>query len=71
MATRSMARCVWAPMGERPIAIGHRRFEWLYVTGFVEPATGSTVWNISNSICKQMFEAVLAGFAKTIGVGRK
>jgi hypothetical protein len=33
---------VWAPIGERPIALGHHRFEWLYVTGFVEPATGST-----------------------------
>jgi hypothetical protein len=28
-----------APVGERPIALGHHRFEWLYVTGFVEPAT--------------------------------
>jgi len=41
------------------------------VTGFVEPATGRTVWNISNSICKQMFEAILADFAKSTGAGRK
>jgi len=62
---------VWAPVGDRPVAIGHHRFEWLYVTGFVEPATGRTVWNISNAICKEMFEAVLADFAKSIGVGKK
>jgi transposase len=62
---------VWAPVGDRPIAIGHHRFEWLYVTGFVEPATGRTVWNISNAISKEMFEAVLADFAKSIGVGKK
>jgi hypothetical protein len=42
------------------------RFEWLYVTGFVEPATGHTVWNVSN---KEMFEAILADFARSIGAG--
>ena len=59
----SITRGVWAPIGERPIALGHHRFEWLYVTGFVEPATGATVWNISNGICKPLFELVLADFA--------
>jgi hypothetical protein len=46
-----------APTGERPIALGHHRFEWLYVTGFVEPATGETVWNVSNNISKVCFGA--------------
>jgi hypothetical protein len=41
------------------------------VTGFVEPATGRTVWNISNSICKEMFEAILLDFAKSTGAGNK
>ena len=68
---KPITRGVWAPIGERPIAVGHHRFEWLYVTGFVEPATGRTVWNISNSICKAMFEAVLADFAKSVGAGKK
>ena len=68
---KPITRGVWAPIGERPIAVGHHRFEWLYVTAFVEPATGKTVWNISNAICKEMFEAVLADFAKSIGVGKK
>jgi hypothetical protein len=31
---------VWAPIGERPIALGYHRYEWLYVTGFVAPASG-------------------------------
>jgi transposase len=41
------------------------------VTGFVEPATGRTAWNISNSICKEMFEAILLDFAKSTGAGNK
>ena len=60
---------MWAPIGERPIALGHHRFEWLYVTGFVEPATGQTVWNVSNAVCKKMFERILDDFAKSVGAG--
>ena len=68
---KPITRGVWAPVGERPIAHGHHRYEWLYVYGFVEPATGSTVWNVANAVCKEMFEAVLADFAASIGAGRK
>ena len=32
---KPILRRVWAPRGERPIAPGHHRFEWLYVTAFV------------------------------------
>lgn len=39
------------------------------MTGFVEPATGRTVWNIANAICKPLFEAILADFAKSVGAG--
>jgi len=39
------------------------------VTGFVEPASGRTVWNIANAVCKEMFELVLADFAKSVGAG--
>ncbi len=40
------------------------------MTGFVEPATGATVWNISDGIGKQLFELVLADFAKSVGAGK-
>ena len=66
---KPIVRGVWAPVGERPIALGHHRFEWLYVTGFVEPATGQTVWNVANAVCKEMFELILADFAKSVGTG--
>jgi hypothetical protein len=56
-------------ISERPIALGHHRFEWLYVTGFVEPATGRTVWHVSNAISRGLFELVLADFAKSVGAG--
>ena len=68
---KPITRGVWAPKGERPLALGHHRYEWLYVHGFVEPTTGRTMWNVSNAVCKEMFEAVFADFAKSIGVGNK
>ena len=67
---KPILRGVWAPKGERPIAIGHHRYEWLYVWGFVEPVSGATVWNVSNAVCKEMFEAILADFAKSVGAGQ-
>src|SRR6476661_7834321 len=34
---RPIIRRVWAPKGQRPIALGHHRYKWLYVTAFVQP----------------------------------
>ena len=56
---------MWAPLGERPIADGHHRFDWLYVTAFVSPATGETFWYVSNGVSKEFFAALLETFART------
>lgn len=66
-----MIRRVWAPIGERPIAHGHHRFEWLYVTAFVSPATGECFWYVSNGVSKPLFEALLNLFAQEAGAGRR
>ena len=62
-------RSVWSPKGERPIALGHHRFKWLYVTAFVAPATGETVWYLSNGVSKPFFEGLLHAFAREVGAG--
>ena len=51
-------------LGERPIAHGHHRFDWLYLTAFVSPATGETFWYVSNGVSKEFFEALLETFAR-------
>jgi len=63
-------RRVWAPRGQRPVAPCHHRFEWLYVTVFVSPATGESFWYLSNGVSKRMFEDILALFAREAGAGR-
>jgi DDE superfamily endonuclease len=67
---KPITRRIWAPKGQRPIALGNHRYEWLYVWGFVEPETGNTVWNISNGVCKELFERILADFAKSVQAGK-
>ena len=60
---------MWAPVGERPIAYGHHRFDWLYVTAFVSPASGETFWYVSNGVSKEFFEALLETFAREVAAG--
>jgi hypothetical protein len=67
---KPILRGVWAPGGRRPIAVGHHRFEWLYVTGFLAPSTGEVIWYISTGIDKALFERMLATFAAETGAGK-
>jgi transposase len=68
---KPITRRVWAPRGERPTALGHHRYEWLYVTAFVRPASGEAFWYLSTGISKPSFEALLAKFAEEAGAGRE
>ena len=70
LGLKPILRRLWAPRGERPVAVGHHRFEWLYVTAFVSPATGESFWYLSTGVSKQDFEDVLALFAREAGAGR-
>ena len=67
---KPITRRVWAPRGQRPIAPCHHRFEWLYVTAFVSPATGESFWYLASSVGKALFEETLALFAREAGAGR-
>jgi transposase len=70
LGLKPILRRVWAPKGERPVALGHHRYEWLYVTAFTQPTSGETVWYLSNGVSKPFFAALLAAFARETGAGR-
>ena len=55
---------MWAPKGQRPIALGHHRYKWFYVTAtaFVQPISGEVFWYVSNGVSKPFFAALLALF---------
>src|SRR5215217_1631187 len=67
---KPILRRVWAPKGQRPIALGHHRYKWLSVTAFVQPISGETFWYVSNGVSKPFFAGLLALFAREAGAGR-
>src|SRR5688572_29339867 len=67
---KPIIRRVGAPKGQRPIALGHHRYKWLYVTAFVQPISGETFWSVSNGVSKPFFAGLLALFAREAGAGR-
>jgi len=69
LGLKPILRKVWAPRGCRPIAPGHHRFQWLYLYGFVRPATGEVVWFIADGVDTALFSALLASFAAEVGAG--
>jgi DDE superfamily endonuclease len=69
LGLKPVTRRVWAPVGERPIAHGHHRFDWLYVTAFASPATGETFWYVSNGVSKEFLAALLETFAREAEAG--
>ena len=66
---KPILRKIWAPRGCRPIAQGHHRFQWLYLYGFVRPATGEVVWFIVDTVDTAVLSLILAAFACDVGAG--
>ncbi len=64
-------RRVWTLRRSRPLAVVHHRYRWLYVYGFVRPATGRTFWLILPTVNKELFRRALSEFAKAVGVDEK
>ncbi|MCW2240637.1 transposase [Azospirillum canadense] len=51
------------------MALGHHRFDWLYVAGFVRPSTGQVIWFLADTVSTALFSAPLAAFAREVGAG--
>lgn len=66
---KPILRKVWARRGQRPLALGHQRFQWLYVYGFVRPSTGEVVWYLADAVNAALFGAILTAFAREVGAG--
>ena len=62
-------RRVWAPVGRRPVVAVRPRYEWVWVYGFVRPATGTTEWVLLPHVNTEAMSRVLAHFAAAVGAG--
>jgi transposase len=63
-----VVRRVWAPQGQRPTAHVHRKYEWLYVYGFVRPRTGQSWWCLLPTVTVPAMNLALATFARDEGI---
>jgi hypothetical protein len=70
LGLKPILRRVWAPRGQRPLAESAHRYAWLYLFGFVEPASGRSSWWILPTVRTSLMSEVLAHFAKEVGAGR-
>lgn len=63
-----VVRRVWALRGQRPTAWVHRRYEWLYVYGFVRPTTGQSWWCLLPTVNTAAMTLALRAFARDEGI---
>lgn len=69
LGLKPILRKVWARKGQRPVVTVHPRYEWLYVYGFVRPATGQTYWLILPLVNTHAMNLALTEFARDVGAG--
>ncbi len=63
---KPILRRVWALCGQRPLIAVQQRYEWLYVYGFVQPASGRSFWLLMPSVSTSLFSTALRHFAEFI-----
>ncbi len=68
---KPIVRKVWSPIGKRPTAPVHHRYEWLYVYGFVEPKSGKTCWYLIPRVNTQWLNLVFKAFAAQQGASEE
>jgi transposase len=61
-----IVRQVWAPRGKRPVTSNTTKYEWVYVYGFVRPATGEPFWLIMPTVNTTVMNRALQEFAKAV-----
>lgn len=71
LGLKPILRRVWARRGRRPVVAVRPRYEWLWVYGFVRPATGETWWLVLPRVNVAAMAAALAEFARAMGAGER
>ena len=69
LGLKPVLRRVWTRRGERLRTPVHHRYRWLYLYGFVHPASGRVLWYLMPTVSAATFAQVLAAFAADAGVG--
>jgi transposase len=71
LGLKPIIRKVWAPIGRRPTAKVHQRYEWTYLYAFARPKSGEIFWLILPTVNAEVFSMALEHFAKEVGAGTR
>jgi hypothetical protein len=64
LGLKPIARRVWAVRGRRPMSSGRTKYQWLYIYGFVHPASGRNLELLLPSANTDWMGLALAEFAR-------
>jgi hypothetical protein len=59
----------WAPTGSRPTAVKQTKYEWLYLYGAVDPATGDSSALLARHVNTETMDAFLGVLSSEVGAG--
>ena len=71
LGLKPILRRAWSPIGQRPLAKVHRRYEWTYLYAFARPNTGEVYWLILPTVNAKVFSMALEHFAREVGAGKR
>lgn len=60
---------IWVQKGEPPIAPVNWKYQWLWLVGFVHPASGQTYWWTVPKLNYKVFTQLLKDFARHFELG--
>ena len=69
LGIKPILRRAWGPIGQRPPAKVHQRYEWTYLYAFARPNTGEVYWlapSASSSTADPPFPSPPSGSRKTL-----
>jgi DDE superfamily endonuclease len=67
---KPILRRVWSPRGQRPGAVVQHRYQWCYLSAFVRPTSGRTVWFLLPTVSIAALTIALAEFARAVRAGQ-
>jgi hypothetical protein len=68
LGLQPIVRRMWIGPDEEPILPVDPRYDWLYLYGFVRPASGETWWLILPTVSIEVMALALEEFAQGVGV---
>lgn len=71
LGLKPILKRVYVPQGVSPVATVKWKYQWLWLYAFVHPKTGQSYWWLLPYVNTELFNHVLADFAREFSLGAK